>query len=173
MRLRTMGCLLSTILVVTPSLANAAARHAKHAAVPRAERLACQTGTEDEHARIAMDIAKGKVQRFAYYSKWKPKTCSIAAARGDAYTKWADNGNVTTVTLPKGTAVIEEQKRGVYRVTFSHADRELYCELEGEINGSVTVTHGKHDCGIEGVMERPASLQQDDQAKQDDAAAQK
>jgi hypothetical protein len=165
MHLRTLGYVLTTILAVTPSLANAAAA--------RSERLACQTGTEDEHARIAMDVTKGKVQRFAYYSKWKPKTCSIAATRGDAYTKWSDKGNVTTVILPKGTATIEQEKGGVYRVTFKNADRELYCGLEGEINGTVTVTHGKHECGLEGVMERPESLQQDKPPKEEGAAAQK
>lgn len=120
-----------------------------------AQKLACQTGTEDRHARIAMELQKNKVKQFAYYSKWKPKTCSIAARRGDAYTKWSDKGNVTTVAMAKGTAVIEHLKGGEYRFTFKNVDREFYCGLEGEINGTVTVAKGKSECGLEGVMDEP------------------
>lgn len=136
----------------------AAALHALVLALPleaAAQKLACQTGTEDRHARIAMELAKGKVKQFAYYSKWKPKTCSIAAARGDAYTKWSDKGSVTTVAMAKGTAVIEHLKGGEYRFTFKNVDREFYCGLEGEINGTVTVYKGKPECKLEGVMEEP------------------
>lgn len=117
------------------------------------QKLACQTGTEDRHARIAMELQKNKVKRFAYYSKWKPKTCSIEATRGDAYTKWSDKGELTTVAMAKGTATIEHIKGGDYKVTFRNVDREFYCGLDGEINGTVTVYKGKHECGLEGVME--------------------
>ena len=44
------------------------------------EKLACRLGTEDEHARIAVQLADGKVDSFAYYSKWKPRTCSMTSA---------------------------------------------------------------------------------------------
>jgi hypothetical protein len=132
------------------------------------QKLACQTGTEDRHARIAMELQKTKVKRFAYYSKWKPKTCSIEATRGDAYTKWSDKGDLTTVAMAKGTAIIEHMKGGNYKVTFKNVDREFYCGLDGEINGSVTVFKGKHECGLEGVMEEPlntAEVKDGDEAK--------
>lgn len=119
------------------------------------QKVACQTGTEDRHARIAMELQKNKTKRFAYYSKWKPKTCSIEATRGDAYTKWSDKANVTTVAMAKGTAIIEHLKGGEYRITFKNVDREFYCGLEGEMNGTVTVYKGKPECGLEGVMEEP------------------
>jgi len=143
MNIRTAGIAAYGLMLVLPL--NAVAQ----------QKLACQTGTEDRHARIAMELQKDKAKRFAYYSKWKPKTCSIEAARGDAYTKWSDKGNVTTVAMAKGTAVIEHLKAGEYRVTFKNVDREFYCGLDGEINGSVTVTKGKPECGLEGVMEEP------------------
>ncbi|MGE5524044.1 MAG: hypothetical protein ACM3SS_10020 [Rhodospirillaceae bacterium] len=120
------------------------------------QKLSCQTGTEDRHARIAMELQKDKVKRFAYYSKWKPKTCSIEATRGDAYTKWSDKGAMTTVAMAKGTAIIEHDK-GVYKITFKNVDREFYCGLDGEINGTVTVYKGKNECGLEGVMEEPVN----------------
>ncbi len=143
MLIRTIGCAAYLALLALPL----------QAAAPRAEKLACQTGTEDRHARIAMEVVKDKARRFAYYSKWKPKTCSIDATRGDAYTKWSDKGNVTTVTMAKGTAVIERLKAGEFRVTFKNVDREFYCGLDGELNGSVTVWKNKHECALEGVMD--------------------
>src|SRR5262245_48835993 len=49
------------------------------------EKLACELGTEWNHARIAVQLANGKVNEFAYYSIWKPRTCSLHVTRGDAY----------------------------------------------------------------------------------------
>lgn len=143
MHKRMTACAALTVILALPLAATAQ------------QKLACQTGTEDNHARIAMEIVKDKVQQFAYYSKWKPKTCSIAAKRGDAYTKWADQGAVTTVRMAKGTALIEKMKSGEYVVTFKNIDREFYCGLDGEMNGKVTVARGRNECGLEGVMEEP------------------
>jgi hypothetical protein len=141
-------------LIIAASLASVAL---PLAAATRVEKLACKTGTEDRHARIALEVVKGKVRRFAYYSKWKPDTCSVAAARGDAYSKWVDKGNVTTVTLPKGTATIEALNKGrEIKVTFRNLDRDFYCGMDGEINGTVTVFEHKAECGIEGVMDNPS-----------------
>ena len=54
-------------------------RKAARQAKPKVEKLACRLGTEDQHARIAVELHNGKVNNFAYYSKWKPRTCSMAA----------------------------------------------------------------------------------------------
>src|SRR3954463_16391405 len=75
------------------------------------ETLACRLGTEDRHARIAVVTIGGKVDSFAYYSKWKPRTCSIYLQRqGDMYSKWADTGDVTAVDIEKGAFLIENKK---------------------------------------------------------------
>lgn len=123
------------------------------------QKLSCRTGTEDRHARIAMEVVKERVRQFAYYSIWKPKTCSVAATRGDAYTKWTDKGNVTTVALRSGTAVIEHLKAGEIRVTFKDVSRDDYCGLDGEINGTLTLVRGKNECGIEGLMDEPPAAE--------------
>src|SRR5687768_2994388 len=53
------------------------------------ETLACRLGTEDRHARIAVVLIGGKTDSFAYYSKWKPRTCSIYLQRWrDSFSKW-------------------------------------------------------------------------------------
>src|SRR4051812_10342798 len=45
------------------------------------ETLTCRDGTEDRHARIGVVLRGGAVDSFAYYSKWKPRTCSIYLRR--------------------------------------------------------------------------------------------
>lgn len=120
----------------------------------RLEKLACFTGSEDRHARIGVEVVNQRVAYFAYYSKWKPRTCSIEARRGGPYGRWTDNGSTSTVTLAdhKGTLIIERQGNG-YRFGFRNVDRMRYCGMEGKINGSLTVSHGRNACAVQGVMD--------------------
>ena len=116
----------------------------------RSETLACRLGTEDRHARIAVVVVKGKTDSFAYYSKWKPRTCSIYLQRNrDTYSKWADNGNLTTVNLEKGAFLIEHRP-GEYHFIFRDIDRERYCGMDGVINGSLTIKRGNEQCILDG-----------------------
>jgi hypothetical protein len=122
---------------------------------PKVEVLACKLGTEDQHARIAVVLHDGKVNRFAYYSKWKPRTCSMEVERDDAYSKWEDTGNRTLVTLieDKGAFLIDNGK-GRYHFIFREIDRMRYCGMEGKVSGSLTVIRGKPQCILDGVMDR-------------------
>jgi hypothetical protein len=116
----------------------------------RTETLACRLGTEDRHARIAVVVIKGRTDSFAYYSKWKPRTCSVYLQRNrDTYSKWADSGNITTVNLEKGAFLIEH-KPGEYHFIFRDIDRERYCGMDGVINGSLTIKRGSEQCILEG-----------------------
>jgi hypothetical protein len=119
------------------------------------EKLACRLGTEDEHARIAVLLADGKVESFAYYSKWKPRTCSMDVKRDDAFSKWVDTGNTTVVTLveEKGAFLIDHNP-GRYHFIFRDIDRMRYCGMEGKVNGSLTIWKGKPQCQVTGVMDR-------------------
>lgn len=120
--------------------------------VGRTETLACKLGTEDRHARIAVVVIKGKTDSFAYYSKWKPRTCSIYLERNrDPYSKWADTGDVTTVSLEKGAFLIEH-KPGEYHFIFRDVDRERYCGMDGVINGTLTIKRGKDQCVLGGEI---------------------
>jgi hypothetical protein len=122
---------------------------------PKVEKLACKLGTEDNHARIAVELHDGKVNRFAYYSKWKPRTCSMEVERDDAYSKWVDTGDHTVVTLieEKGAFLIEHHARR-YHFIFRSIDRERYCGMEGKVSGSLTIYRGRSQCELDGVMER-------------------
>ena len=122
------------------------------------ETLACRLGTEDRHARIAVVLVGGKTTEFAYYSKWKPRTCSIYLQRNrDPYSKWADNGHLTTVNLERGVVLIEH-KKGVYRFDFRDIDRERYCGMDGKINGYLIIKKGSDQCELAGVMEEGTPL---------------
>jgi hypothetical protein len=76
----------------------------------------------------------------------------VHVVRGDAYSKWQDYGNHTTVTTENGTFLIENARREV-QFLFRDVDRMFYCGMEGKIRGSLTVKRGKRECALEGVMD--------------------
>jgi hypothetical protein len=146
-----------TIVFATVPAMTAAQGLSSKKAKPKIERLACRLGSEDRHARIAVELVDGKVQRFAYYSKWKPRTCSIEVERDDAFSRWADFGGTITVTLieDKGAFLID-QERGRYHFIFRDVDRMRYCGMEGKINGSLTLWRGNPQCALQGVLDEGA-----------------
>lgn len=125
----------------------------------RLEKLSCKLGTEDRHARIAVELIGGRVNSIAYYSKWKPRTCSVHIVRDDAYSQWKDTAGVTVVTLneDKGAFLIDYGRRAV-KFLFRNIDRERFCGMEGKITGSLTVTRGKSQCALEGVMDEGVDM---------------
>ena len=120
----------------------------------RPEKLACKLGNEDRQARIAVELIGGRVESIAYYSKWKPRTCSVHILRDDAYSKWEDTGHITIVTLneDKGSFLIDHSRQAV-KFLFREIDRERFCGMSGKITGSLTVTRGRDQCALEGVMD--------------------
>ena len=122
------------------------------------EKLTCKLGTEDRHARIAVELIGGRTKSIAYYSKWKPRTCSVHIVRDDAYSNWEDTGHVTVVTLKeeKGSFLIDHEKQFV-KFLFRDIDRERFCGMPGKITGSLTVTRGRDQCELEGVMDEYVS----------------
>jgi hypothetical protein len=105
-------------------------------------------------------LVGGKTDSFAYYSKWKPRTCSIYLQRNrDGYSKWVDKGSVTNVNLERGLFMIEHGK-GEYRFDFRDIDRERYCGMDGTINGSLTIRKGRERCEVAGIMEEGVPLGQ-------------
>lgn len=129
---------------------------------PKIEKLACRLGTEDQHARIAVELHDGKVFHFAYYSKWKPRTCSMDVMRDDAYSKWEDTGNATIVTLIDDTgAFLINHERDRYKFLFREIDRMRYCGMDGKVSGSLTIFRNKPQCVLEGVMDQEGNVRPD------------
>jgi hypothetical protein len=123
------------------------------------EILTCRDGTEDRHARIAVVTVGGTPESFAYYSKWKPRTCSIYLQRNRDASKWIDKGGVTNVSTDRGLFLIEREK-GEYRFVFRDVDRERYCGMDGTINGTLTIRKGSERCEVAGIMEEGVPLGQ-------------
>lgn len=155
---RALALFCAAVIALSPVLATAQQNTQKNGpkhARPKIEKLACRLGTEDQHARIAVELVNGKVNRFAYYSKWKPRICSMEVVRDDAYSKWADNGSVTVVTLvEENGALLIDHDPGRYHFIFRNVDRMRYCGMEGKINGSLTIWKGRPQCALQGVMDR-------------------
>ena len=141
-------------LALAAAEAAAAEKPVAKPAARKVEKLACRLGTEDSHARIAVEVLNGRVNRFAYYSKWKPRTCSMEVARGDAYSRWLDDGTTTAVLLREemGSFWIDHG-HGRYHFTFSDIDRMRYCGMEGKINGYLTIRRASPKCELHGLME--------------------
>jgi hypothetical protein len=158
---RAICCAILMVYSVCGGAAQKEARKEARRAPQKTETIACRLGTEDRHARIAVVLVGGKTDSFAYYSKWKPRTCSIYLQRNrDMFSKWADNGNLTTVNLEKGAFLIEHNK-GQYHFIFRDIDRERYCGMDGVINGGLTIRKGKAECQLDGnIMEEGVPLGQ-------------
>lgn len=140
----------------------------------RLEKLSCRLGTEDRHARIAVELIGGRTKSVAYYSKSKPRTCSMYVMRDDAYSKWVDTGHVTVVTLneDKGSFLIDHDKRFV-KFLFRDIERERFCAMPGRITGSLTVTRGSDRCELEGVMDGHDLVRPEDAEKTAEKPAEK
>ena len=149
-----LGLILLAALAAAPAIAQQKKAKAGKAPPPKVEKLACKLGTEDHHARIAVELLGGRLQSFAYYSIWKPRTCSIHVVRDDAYSKWADFGGTTTIELieEKG-AFLVDRERGKVHFIFRDVDRMRYCGMDGKINGSLTIWKGRPQCELQGVMD--------------------
>ena len=118
------------------------------------ERIDCMSGVEDLHARMALEARGGRITSFAYYSKWKPRTCSVHLQRGDAFSRWKDTGEASVVTTEYGDFMIQTS-RTEFQLYFRDVDRMHYCGMMGKLNGSMTVSRGpKRQCTVVGIMDR-------------------
>lgn len=119
------------------------------------ERIDCLSGTPDRHARIAFEAKGGQVLGFAYYSKWKPRTCSIEFMRNTAGSKWRMAGDgAVRVETPQGRFLIRT-RADAYVFEFQHVRRQKFCGMPGEINGTMTIKRGsgKPQCSVAGIMD--------------------
>jgi hypothetical protein len=120
-----------------------------------AERFDCMKGVEDLHARMAFEARGGQVTNFAYYSKWKPRTCALDFARNAPGTKWRlTSDGATRVHTPQGRFVIRTRP-DAYVFEFQNVERRKFCGMSGEINGTMTIKRGagSRECSVAGIMD--------------------
>jgi hypothetical protein len=119
------------------------------------ERFDCLTGTPLWHARIAFEAQGGQVLGFAYYSKWRPRTCSIDFMRNAAGSKWHTSADgAVHVNTPHGKFHIRTSAEA-YEFEFEHVQRQRFCGMPGEINGRMTIRRGTStpQCSATGIMD--------------------
>ena len=119
-----------------------------------AERIDCKTGEEDLYARIAFEAHSGQVTYFAYYSRWKPRTCSLDFALNASGTKWRlTPDGATRVHTPQGRFLIRT-RADAYVFEFEQVQRQKFCGMSGQINGSMTIKRGVGTpvCSVSGIM---------------------
>ena len=119
------------------------------------ERFDCLTGTPDWHARIAFEAKGGEVLGFAYYSKWKPRTCSIDLTRNAAGSKWHTTADgAVRVETAQGRFLIRT-RADAYEFEFERVQRGKFCGMPGEINGTMTIKRGPAvpQCSATGIMD--------------------
>jgi hypothetical protein len=119
------------------------------------EHIDCMSGKEALHARIAVEARGGQVLSFAYYSKWKPRTCSLDFERDEDGTKWRlTPDGATRVYTPEGRFLIRT-RADAYLFEFERVQRQKFCGMPGEINGTMTVKRGsgKPQCSVVGILD--------------------
>ena len=119
------------------------------------ERIDCKTGEEYLHARMALEAHGGQVTFFAYYSVWKPRTCSLAFERNKAGAKWRlTPDGATRVHTPQGRFLIRTLP-DAYVFEFEQVQRQKFCGMYGEINGSMTIKRGVDPpvCSVISIMD--------------------
>jgi len=127
---------------------------AKKPVAGRKEQLTCFTGVQDRHARIGVELENEKVTYLAYYSKKKPRTCSIDVGKGGHAARWEENAKFTKITLTEDSGVLLISHSGdSYRFDFRNVDRMKYCGMDGKINGTLVVSRGQSQCVVKGLMQ--------------------
>jgi len=118
------------------------------------ERIDCKHGGEDLHARMAFEARGGQIANFAYYSKWKPRTCALDFARNSPGTKWrVTPDGATRVHTPEGRFLIRTRS-DAYVFEFEQVQRGRFCGMPGEINGTMTITRGRNNaCTVSGILD--------------------
>jgi len=122
-------------------------------AAKKKEQLTCFTGVQDRHARIGVELENEQVTYLAFYSKRKPRTCSIDVGKADHQGRWEESAKFTKVTLIEQSGVLLISHTGnSYRFDFRDVDRMKYCGMDGKINGTLVVTRGQGQCVVKGLM---------------------
>lgn len=119
------------------------------------ERIDCTHGEEDLHARMALEARGGRIASFAYYSKWKPRTCAFDFSRTSPGTKWRLTADGSTrVHTPQGRFLIRTQA-DAYIFEFEQVQRNRFCGMPGEINGTMTIKRSTNppQCSVSGIMD--------------------
>lgn len=125
------------------------------------EQIDCKSGVEDLHARMALEARGGQIASFAYYSKRRPRTCSMEMLRDDPAIKWRlTPEGATRVQTPHGSFLIRASS-DAYEFEFFDVEWRKYCGMDGYINGTMTIQrkHSNPRCSVAGLLDRDDDAQ--------------
>ena len=120
------------------------------------EQIDCKSGVEDLHARMALEARGGQIASFAYYSKRRPRTCSMDIRRDDPYVKWRLTADgATRVQTPQGLFLIRSSS-DAYEFEFLEVERQKFCGMDGSINGKMIIQRKttNPECSVAGLLDR-------------------
>lgn len=121
----------------------------------RIEQIDCKSGVEDLHARMALEVRGGQIASFAYYSKRRPRTCSMDMQRDDPSIKWRlTPEGATRVQTPQGLFLIRASSNA-YEFEFLDVERQKFCGMEGYINGKMIIERktSNPECSVAGLLD--------------------
>ena len=121
----------------------------------KVEQIDCKSGVEDVHARMAIEARGGQVASFAFYSKRKPRTCSLDVNRDSPYVKWRQTADgATRVQTLHGPILIRALRDG-YEFEFHNVARQKICGMDGTLNGTMTIKRkgGRTECSVAGLLD--------------------
>jgi len=121
----------------------------------RVEQIDCKSGVEDLHARMALEARGGQIASFAYYSKRRPRTCSMDMRRDDPFIKWRlTPEGATRVQAPQGLFLIRTLP-DAWEFEFLEVERQKFCGMEGHINGRMTILRSAShpECSVTGLLD--------------------
>ncbi|MCW5604546.1 MAG: hypothetical protein KIT18_08385 [Burkholderiales bacterium] len=121
----------------------------------KVEQIDCKSGVEDLHARMALEARGGQIASFAYYSKRRPRTCSMDMRRDDPSIKWRlTPDGATRVQTPQGLFLIRRSP-DAWEFEFLEVERQKFCGMEGHINGRMTILRraSNPECSVTGLLD--------------------
>lgn len=119
------------------------------------EQIDCKSGVEDLHARMALEAQGGQIASFAFYSKRRPRTCSMDMRRDDPFIKWRlTPDGATRVQTPQGLFLIRTSS-DAYEFEFVDVERQQFCGMDGYINGRMTIQRkaSTPQCSVAGLLD--------------------
>lgn len=119
------------------------------------EQIDCKSGVEDLHARMALEAQGGQIASFAFYSKRRPRTCSMDMRRDDPFIKWRlTPDGATRVQTPQGLFLIRTSS-DAYEFEFVDVERQQFCGMDGYINGRMIIQRrvSTPQCSVAGLLD--------------------
>lgn len=141
---------------VTDLMADRPGDRALPALAGEIEQIDCKVGVEDLQARMALEARGGQIAGFSYYSKWRPRTCSIDMQQDNPAIKWRLTADgATRVQTPHGSFLIHAEA-DAYVFEFLDVERRKFCGMDGYTNGTMTIKRrgSRPECSVAGLLDR-------------------